>query len=231
MSDLAPFVAAVLKDSVTADLLEENRKLRLELQKCRTVSITGPNGAPVYAVGRFEEGMHSGNPNLWAVSLHETGVSFSLADLRSVEVRLGGICRAMFAEEHQGYADDEYNAVTRTTMISFFFSRLGSLWLDVQVGPFPGVADYAEILPMDNDYVSRYLSEDLAGLGTVFANFRMVQFVITSVSGVVDSLNLDIAVLEEAERRRQERTAMAEEFAMANDDEDTDSDTDIDVQD
>ena len=58
MSDLAPFVAAVLRDKVVEELQEElhaekakNKKLENEL---RTIRVTGPGGFPVYAERHFQ---------------------------------------------------------------------------------------------------------------------------------------------------------------------------------
>jgi hypothetical protein len=63
MSDLAPFVAAVLRDKSNADMKEENDALRQEIDSLRcqlsnthAVKITGPNGSPVYAHAQLEDG-------------------------------------------------------------------------------------------------------------------------------------------------------------------------------
>ena len=52
MSDLAPFVAATLRDKVIADLQSEIEQLKAQSQRERdrsqTVEITGPRGNPVY---------------------------------------------------------------------------------------------------------------------------------------------------------------------------------------
>ena len=74
MSDLANFVAATIESKVVADLKEENDHLRLENEQLRAeinttrdaairtarveggrIEVTGRGGAPIYAVGRFED--------------------------------------------------------------------------------------------------------------------------------------------------------------------------------
>ena len=52
MSDLAPFVAATLRDKVVADLMEENEQLKLNTA---LVKITGASGIPTYATGSIKD--------------------------------------------------------------------------------------------------------------------------------------------------------------------------------
>lgn len=62
MSDLAPFVAAVVRDKVILELLEENQKLREEnewIKSGNEVRFTGPNSAPNYAIGDVKKAMQS----------------------------------------------------------------------------------------------------------------------------------------------------------------------------
>ena len=49
MSDLAPFVAATLRDKVIIDQQEEINRLRKQLRIERTITITGPGGSPIFA--------------------------------------------------------------------------------------------------------------------------------------------------------------------------------------
>eukprot|EP00978_Attheya_sp_CCMP212_P001071 scaffold2197_cov57-Attheya_sp.AAC.1 len=50
MSDLAPFVAATLRDKVVDDLMKENAALRLQLSRTQKIEVTGLNGAPVVEI-------------------------------------------------------------------------------------------------------------------------------------------------------------------------------------
>ena len=56
MSDLAPFVAAVLKDKVVADLLAEHARLQQLVSFGQNLALTGPQRFPVYATAQLDEG-------------------------------------------------------------------------------------------------------------------------------------------------------------------------------
>lgn len=69
MSDLAPFLAAVIESRVVSDLKRENDDLRREVQwlsaaavnaadKGGIIETTGEGGFPVYASGRFKDAEH-----------------------------------------------------------------------------------------------------------------------------------------------------------------------------
>ena len=76
MSDLAPFVAAAIRDKVVTDLQVEINTLRqqlaIERYKSKTVAITGPNGIPVYATAQFDiNGNFDNSPELWKVEFQQ----------------------------------------------------------------------------------------------------------------------------------------------------------------
>jgi hypothetical protein len=106
MSDLAPFVAAALRDRTVADLLEEVQTLRAGLTQLKRVEITSPGREIVYARGQFDDdGEEQGNPNLWKVRLHQVAPC-PLSDLAAAEFRLGGTrLFKMEAEDVQIYED------------------------------------------------------------------------------------------------------------------------------
>jgi hypothetical protein len=91
MSDLAPFVAAVLRDRVLTEMKQENDKLLAQPENSRAVQIMSASGT-VYAEGRFQDGFY-GEPSLWAVILTKV-VSCPLSDLENVQICVGGICMA-----------------------------------------------------------------------------------------------------------------------------------------
>jgi hypothetical protein len=77
MSDLAPFVAAALRDKVVSELHEEIRELHSALQTQRRqsqcVAITGPMGSPIYAQANFRDnGNFDYSPELWKVEFPTT---------------------------------------------------------------------------------------------------------------------------------------------------------------
>mmetsp|Transcript_25792 Transcript_25792/g.28886 ORF Transcript_25792/g.28886 Transcript_25792/m.28886 type:complete len:210 (+) Transcript_25792:19-648(+) len=61
MSELAPFVAATLRDKIVKELHEDNQELRNEICQLRkdgrswTVQIAGPGGSPVYCTGKISD--------------------------------------------------------------------------------------------------------------------------------------------------------------------------------
>ena len=64
-SDLAPFVASVLKDRTVADLMTEIDELKKEAQRKDDerlrVEITGPRGTPVYYQASMKDGYNATN--------------------------------------------------------------------------------------------------------------------------------------------------------------------------
>ncbi|CAB9526095.1 expressed unknown protein [Seminavis robusta] len=97
MSDLAPFVAAALKDKVVAELLEENRRLKRQVDSFQRVRITGKNGFPVYAEHDFALGKPTDH-GWWVVRLPTAATTVSplvepipcpMSQLADCEVHVG----------------------------------------------------------------------------------------------------------------------------------------------
>lgn len=97
MSDLAPFVAAALKDKVVADLLEENRRLKRQVDSFQRVRITGKNGFPVYTEHDFTKGKPTDH-GWWVVRLPSsktpstestTPIPCRMSQLADCEVHVG----------------------------------------------------------------------------------------------------------------------------------------------
>ncbi|KAL9186932.1 hypothetical protein ACHAXT_010652 [Thalassiosira profunda] len=96
MSDLAPFVAATLRDKVVTELLEENQKLREKEHAGEYVEITGPNREPVYARGHLRDDgrerkqeMLGGELRFWGVDINmdvEQLLPCPLQDLKGIEI-------------------------------------------------------------------------------------------------------------------------------------------------
>jgi hypothetical protein len=208
MSDnLAPSIvvaaAAAVKDKITLQLCEENETLRRALRQARTVSVTGPGGTPLYAVGQFDDGQHAGNPAYWRVSLVDQGVPCPVEDLEHVQVRLGGVCLASFATtNYQGAADYDYNRHDQWTLIDFWFEGTMPLTLQAHVGPFASEETFLYRLPRRSDEMLAHLVTVDATPGIMTAQFTEVQFDANSVGEIIDSLNLDPAVWAEVEFRR-----------------------------
>ena len=97
MSDLAPFVAAALRDRTVEDL---NNELREEREARLVVQITGPSGNPVY----YESSLLDGASLVWgtrwglvnreaytAESHADTSIPLPVNAIESLEIRLGGV--------------------------------------------------------------------------------------------------------------------------------------------
>ena len=148
MSNLAPFVAAVLRDQTVQELHEENERLRQQVHISRLVQITGPGGVPVYAEGRIDEGRPAGNPNLWLVKLERPPGSTAecqLHQLGTVEVRIvGGMLHASFERAIENELcetfldrDDVYDTDTSKHVGFCFAETAGGLWLSCDIQNWP----------------------------------------------------------------------------------------------
>ncbi|OEU14383.1 hypothetical protein FRACYDRAFT_240923 [Fragilariopsis cylindrus CCMP1102] len=99
ISDLAPFVAAVLKDKTVTDLTRENEELRQREEERLLVEITGRGGTPVHYQASLKDGHpHPWLSDRWIVNFeqkeeNENGedVDLPLSVVGNLEVRLGGI--------------------------------------------------------------------------------------------------------------------------------------------
>jgi len=103
MSDYACFVAAATRDMAMTDLLEENKKLREQVEACKSVTITGKGGSPIYAQGSLDtteiEEVEYENCLMKIVELrNSTGENADsnlamckILDMESAEIRVGGV--------------------------------------------------------------------------------------------------------------------------------------------
>ena len=98
ISDLAPFVAAVLKDKTVTDLTRENEELREREEERLLVEITGRGGTPVYYQTSLKDGKtHPFQSDIWNVCFkqkkNENGedIVLPLNLIKNLEIRLGGI--------------------------------------------------------------------------------------------------------------------------------------------
>jgi hypothetical protein len=105
VSDLAPFVAAVLRDQVVGKLHDENKALKSQVQRLqrtlhehnpfRSFKLTGPNGARLVKEGRFNVETTSLNAPF---CLYEEGgfENVSLRKLPKLELWIDGGCSVRF---------------------------------------------------------------------------------------------------------------------------------------
>jgi hypothetical protein len=212
MSDLAPFVASVLYDRVLAETKQEVDRLSEQLQKSRAVQIICESGR-VYAEAQLQDGSYSGNPHFWTVNLKNLAAC-PLSDLAGVDICIGGICKAHFGVISQATSiidvvgvdrDDDSTYMDGWGFINFCFGGAGQCWLSVKVGPFPSEEAFFSQFDRDIDpeSVVSLLTEEVAvNHPQLSVTFEHVDFFVTAVKNFI--LNLDPAIEEEAERRRQQ---------------------------
>jgi hypothetical protein len=212
MSGLAPFVASVLYDRVLAETKQEVDNLLEQLQKSRAVQIISENGT-VYAEAQFQDGSYRGNPNLWLVNFTEQLASCPLSDLTNAQICIGGICKAHFGANSIVHCSVERDEVS-TYMdgwgyLNFCFGGTGECWLSVKVGPFPSEeAFYSQVyggIEIDRRAMAIFLTQELAeNHPELSVTFEHAAFFVSAVKGALQNLNLDPAIEEEAQRRREQ---------------------------
>jgi hypothetical protein len=208
MSDLAPFVAATLRDKVVQDLMEENEAMQKQIRQSRSVEITGPGGSPLYSRAQFDEDgyFNENNPNLWEVAFPGTqDLSCPLSILEGIEVRLGGVLKAKYTDNSvfETFLDIDGRDSDDGKVANFYFAGASKLWLAARIDGWPRQSWQATIdQNFDNiDELFSHLRDDVAIENpNKTVHFLEVSFVVTSVSGLMQSLNLDPAMEEDAER-------------------------------
>jgi hypothetical protein len=213
MSDLAPFVAATLRDKVIKDLMDENQAMRKQLQLARRVEITGPGGTPVHAQAQFDDdGSYAGNPDLWAVNFPEGKqmLPCPLAALEGIEIRVGGILKAKFASnaDFHTFIDAHSRDHEMGKVVAFCFGGASSLWFNILIDGWPG-DQWRETITaaaaIDEDDLFRHLIRNVAAEAPQGkkVTFLGVEFMNEGVSGAIQALNLDRETQEDAEESRK----------------------------
>ncbi|CAB9512756.1 expressed unknown protein [Seminavis robusta] len=166
MSDLAPFVAAALRDKVVSDLQAENERLQEQLNAYRRIQIvTGSHGhfevdeedsddedakpLVVHAQGQLEEGsILSSNRNLFELKL-EGKQPCPLPELRNARIMVGGYHKTHITPDDfmaYLYENDEYDSDN-----SKFVSLWGSqCWVMLVIHGWPR-EHWSEVLQAAED--------------------------------------------------------------------------------
>jgi hypothetical protein len=119
MSDLAPFVAAVLRDKVVLDQIEELHELRQQLSRARRVTIHGSSG--ILAEAQFENG-YSLDPTKWNVDFPEN--SCAVQNLRLAEMKVGGLAHTdLFTSAYEAFPE-AYDPATMRMEVTAYYSGL-----------------------------------------------------------------------------------------------------------
>jgi len=207
MSDLAQSLVTVLRDKALSDLLNENESLRQQLKQIRAVTVTGPEGTPVYATGQFDEGIYANNPNLWQVTLRQLQPC-PLAELENIEIQYGGVLKAKFTSSDdnvEAFVDDPEIKDGWGEVNFCFRNGYGGLWLDIRIGA-PLLPDvFLDLRTINNEVLHRFLSEDVAEQHPHWTvQFDHISFFLSEVRTAVQCLKLDPAMVEDARIRLQE---------------------------
>jgi hypothetical protein len=127
MSDLAPFVAAVLRDKVVLDQIEELNELRQQLSRARRVTIHGLSG--ILAEAQFENG-YSLDSSKWTVDFPEN--SCAVENLRLAELKVGGLAHTdLFNSAYEAFPE-AYDPATMRMEVTAYYS---GLCVTFEVGP------------------------------------------------------------------------------------------------
>jgi hypothetical protein len=159
MSDLAPFVAAAIRDQVVSDLYEENQRLSEELDAAMRVTITGSrHSQPVYASADFSRGHSEEGSAFWSLrfpddetasithrttenieeeagdsSSSSTSVSSNslpLSRLVELEIFVGGI---LLCEMSQDYVEGFSSLDSTTGAVRFLELELRKCWITLEI--------------------------------------------------------------------------------------------------
>lgn len=104
-SELAPFVAATIRDKVVAEMSQEIERLRADLEKVKlaavrsaafsnVITITGKGGTPIYARGSLNDSVDRfGNTSVSRLTNSDSDDSLEMCPVREIEnaeIRKGG---------------------------------------------------------------------------------------------------------------------------------------------
>jgi hypothetical protein len=181
MTDLAPFVASVLRDMVVDELQEEIRQLQASIESSRTVSISGVNGE-IYAEGHLDDDGHpreKSEQDFWQVDLKPRAIQCSsMEQFRAIKIRIGDLRKSVleidFTGERYGYIN-HYDPETSQADLGF---TMGGASIFATIGPIsqevfdalPYEYDQAEIFDVFSDVFNK------EGEVTVTLVFKTFQF-------------------------------------------------------
>jgi hypothetical protein len=187
MSDIAPFVGAVLRDKVIQELNEEVEALRAEVYKYRTVEITGPLGFPVHTSRQFTAGHRDQNPNLWLVEFREPN-KCTFKEFRVMEIRVGGITKAEFSNTSlEGFPGGGGGYSDGMARIPFCFGSSSGLWLFTSIEMSEEV--YLTLHDIDPDTTFETLTELCADDARVV--FHSISFMNKNINGAMEIWGID----------------------------------------
>lgn len=145
MSDLAPFVAAALRDKVVNDIQEENKKLmELYANRAKQVRVTGAHGTPVYAMGSIDDATvevvdeEIKQRVVKLFNIESSPRPNSIVDLRNAELHVGDKRVDVFrsAEQSGARAVQEEGVSYAQLQCRFWEDQFTYINVTFQIGPF-----------------------------------------------------------------------------------------------
>ena len=180
-SDLAPFVAAVLKDRTVAEMIQENNELKSKLtdrdNERLLVEVTGQDGSPIYYEESFKNAERYRGDHIFLGfdndgSGHDlTTDGFPLSSIGEIKIRLGGVvvqrfniddltihfCDSVYDEENRMEKIWLQHNINRRhlygpiTYMSAFIKPLSLGWKQGHAGDEMLLTDFFELVPDENN--------------------------------------------------------------------------------
>lgn len=200
MSDLAPFVAAALRDKVIDELLRENAELRGQLEETKVITVTGPNNSPVYAKAQFDSGRHAGAGTRWQVPLVEEKAC-PLSKLQQVEIRMGGVLLEPTSRSPctiLDFVEGSYDENQRGLFDLAFREDSCVESMSIRVGPFLTEEDYENVYDASEEpfFLACHLSEMANNHVGMTVVFQDISFHRLRVKGSLGNIELPIEETE-----------------------------------
>ena len=149
-SDLARFVAAVLRDEVVHELITENNELQSRENERLRVQVTGNNGTPIHYEGSFKNAEprysyinNDGLPYKVGIGLRfgYDGITdgFPLSSIGEIEIRSGGVVVQRFNIDDLTiqFVQDGYDEENPMQFIALHNLSGPILCVDGKIGPLP----------------------------------------------------------------------------------------------
>ena len=206
ISDLAPFVAAVLKDKTVMDLNKEIEGLREREEERLLVEITGRGGTPVHYQASLKDGKTNPfNHDLWIVYFEEKknengeDIVLRLSMIKNLEVRLGGIvvsdmkCFTNGIEDGRcTFGDNEEDSQIGKIYFRYRDNSISPVhYLLCSVGPLPK-ADCLSLV--DNNLAN--LADAVIGDYTIRFNQKELNSIITEVEFNKEQIRSLLSIVE-----------------------------------
>lgn len=162
MSDLAPFVAAVIESRVVTELQEENERLRAEIAQTRAaalesarfggcIQITDEGGSPVYAHGKVHDARMEGDADdhyYFVLDLiNNAHPMCPISKATAAEIRVNGVKVATVGEYDNTHCNSTFRDVYAEFWYHHYLGEQRTPWsaigVEMRFGPLAPLGDQA----------------------------------------------------------------------------------------